>query len=197
MTQINNWILQSFDWLFSYVTLSLVITLVIIYFSPLGKVKIGGENAVPLLSKWKWFSITLCTTLATGILFWAVAEPMYHMTSPPTSLDLVANSLETRDFTMATMFMHWSFSPYAIYCVPSLVFALCYYNLNKPFTISSFLVPTIGQKVANKGANIIDAVALFALVAGMASSLGTGILVLSGGIEAQLGWHNGKLMMAG
>lgn len=196
MTKINDWILLHFDWLFSYVTLSLVLTLVFVYFTPLGKIKIGGKGAVPLLSKWRWFSITLCTTLATGILFWAVAEPMYHMAAPPSSLNLVPNTASTRDFTMATMFMHWSFSPYAIYCVPSLVFALCYYNLKQSFTIGTFLAPAIGQKTAHKSANLIDAIALFALVAGMASSLGTGILVLSGGIEAQLGINNGKLMMA-
>lgn len=196
LTAINAWILNHFDWLFSYATLCLLISLVVIYLSPLGKVKIGGAKAVPLLTMWRWFSITLCTTLATGILFWSTAEPMYHVYSPPVSLELVPNSIEARSFTMATMFMHWSFSPYAIFCVPSLVFALCYHNLKKSFTIGSFLAPALGQHAVSKGSNIIDAIALFALVAGMSSSLGTGILVLSGGVEAQIGLTNGKLMMA-
>ena len=196
MTNINQWILSNFDGLFSYSTLSLLITLLIVYCSPLGLVTIGGQKAQPLLTKWRWFSITLCTTLATGILFWAAAEPMYHLYSPPESLDLIAGSVTAQEFTMATLFMHWSFSPYAIYCVPSLVFALCYYNLNSSFTIGSTLAPAIGKSAVALGGNIIDSIALFALVAGMASSLGTGILSLSGGIEATMGIANGKLLMA-
>ncbi|MDC0603072.1 BCCT family transporter [Aliiglaciecola sp.] len=196
MTQINNWILIQFDWLFSYATLCLLLSLIAVYFSPLGKIRIGGSQAEPLLTKWRWFSITLCTTLATGILFWAVAEPMYHVYVPPVSLDLPANSDAVRGFTMATMFMHWSFSPYAIYCVPSLVFALCYHNMNKPFTIGTSLDPAIGEYLVQRGSNVIDSIALFALVAGMSASLGTGILVLSGGIEAELNIENGKFLMA-
>lgn len=196
MTQINNWILIQFDWLFSYATLFLLLSLIVVYFSPLGKIKIGGSAAQPLLSKWRWFSITLCTTLATGILFWSVAEPMYHLYSPPDSLNLLVKTKDVQDFTMATMFMHWSFSPYAIYCVPSLVFALCYHNLNKPFTIGTSLDPAIGKSLVKRGSGVIDSIALFALVAGMSASLGTGILVLSGGIEAELNIPNGKLLMA-
>lgn len=196
MTIINNWILINFEGLFSYSTLILLATLLIVYFSPLGKIKIGGRDAEPLLSKWRWFSITLCTTLATGILFWAVAEPMYHLYTPPESLNLIPGTAVAREFTMATMFMHWSFSPYAIYCVPSLVFALCYYNLNNPFTIGSTLTPAIGKTAVSYGSSVIDSIALFALVTGMASSLGTGILTLSGGIEARLGIPNGKVLMA-
>ncbi len=196
MTSLNDWILRHFDWLFSYATLLLLLSLIIVFFSPLGSIKIGGKEAQPLLSKWRWFSITLCTTIATGILFWAAAEPMYHVHMPPESLDIQANSDEARRFTMATMFMHWSFSPYAIYCVPSLVFALCYYNLNKPFTIGASLSPLLGRFAFSKGGQLIDAISLFALVSGMSASLGAGILILSGGIEAELGINNGKIMMA-
>ncbi|MEM0910750.1 MAG: BCCT family transporter, partial [Pseudomonadota bacterium] len=196
MNNINDWILAHFDWLFSYTTLCLLISLIVVFFSPLGKVKIGGKKAQPVLSKWRWFSITLCTTIATGILFWAAAEPMYHVYAPPASLELVPGSSAAREFTMATMFMHWSFSPYAIYCVPSLVFALCYHNLQKPFTIGASLSPALGKFAFSTGGHLIDALALFALISGMSASLGAGILIISGGIEAELGLSNGKSLMA-
>ena len=195
-TGINAWILAKFSWLFSLSTFCLLASLLVVFFSPLGKVRIGGVEAKPLLSKWRWFSITLCTTIATGILFWSTAEPIYHLYAPPESLDLAANSSEARQFAMATMFMHWSFTPYAIYCVPSLVFALCYYNLNKPFSIGSSLSLVFGKHAHGKGGQFVDAIALFALVAGMAASLGAGILVLGGGIESVTGIANSKTVMA-
>lgn len=195
-TQINDWILSKFAWLFSLSSFFLLVTLIVTYFSPLGKIRIGGADAKPLLSKWRWFSITLCTTIATGILFWGTAEPMFHLYQPPESLGIVPQSTEAIQFTMATMFMHWSFTPYAIYCLPGLVFALVYYNLQLPFSIGSTLSPIFGSWVQGRKGQVIDAIALFALVAGMASSLGTGILVLSGGVESVFGISSNKTVMA-
>lgn len=195
-TNINDWILDTFDDLFSWASFIMLVTLVLVFFSPLSKVKIGGQDATPLLSKWRWFAITLCTTIATGILFWSAAEPMYHAYAPPESLNLESNSAQAKAFAMGTMFMHWSFTPYAIYCVPSLVFALCFYNLKRSFSIGASLSPALGNGVEHQGGKIVDAIALFSLVAGMAASLGTGILILGGGVESVTGVTNSKTVMA-
>ena len=95
---INVFILQHFDWLFSWSTLSFLLILIITYFSPLAKIRIGGKEAKPLLTRWQWFSITLCTTIATGILFWGIAEPLFHVYSP--ALDAIENK---KTFAMSTM----------------------------------------------------------------------------------------------
>lgn len=71
---LNQWILTHFDGLFSWATFGCLLLVAGVYFSPLARVRIGGPEAVPLLSKWRWFSVTLCTTIATGILFWGCAE---------------------------------------------------------------------------------------------------------------------------
>lgn len=192
---INSWILDRFSWLFSLGTLVMVGTCVWVYFSPLGQVRIGGEQAKPLLSKWRWFSIALCTTVAIGILFWATAEPMYHLHSPPSSSGLTAGSSQAATFAMSTMFLHWSFTPYAIYSIPALMFALAYYNLKLPFSLGSALSPILGDKVRGKSGQVIDAIALYALVAGMAASLGTGVLTLAGGLDNMLSVGTGPVVL--
>ena len=63
------------------------------------------------------------------------------------------------------------------------MFAFAYYNMKKPFSLGSTLTPLFGDWATGKGGNIIDAVCLYALVAGMAAALGTGILMLAGGME--------------
>ncbi|MDH2433641.1 BCCT family transporter [Pokkaliibacter sp. MBI-7] len=194
--QLNTLILNTFSWLFSLGSLYLLVLAVAVYFSPLGKIRIGGENATPLLSKWRWFSITLCTTLAVGVLFWTTAEPLYHLYSPPESLGLTANSSDARLFAMSTMFLHWSFTPYAIYTVPALVFALAFYNRRLTFSISSMLRPLFRNDMPAWLINLVDAIALFALVAGMASSLGTGALTLSGGASQYIGGDTSPLRLA-
>ena len=80
---INNFIINKFGWLFSGGTFLMFLTCVVLYFHPISKTKIGGEGAIPILNKWNWFSIVLCTTIATGIIFWGTAEPIFHILTPP------------------------------------------------------------------------------------------------------------------
>lgn len=192
---INDWILSKFGWLFTWAAFSFIIILAIVYFSPIGKVKIGGAQAMPLVNKWKWFSIALCTTIATGILFWGCAEPLYHLNAPPAGLGVESNSAEAATFSMSTMFMHWSFTPYAIYTVSGLSFALSYYNYNRPFRISTLLYPLFGKMEKEGGRAILDILCLYALVAGMAASLGAGIFALMGGLEIIFGVNKSNFMI--
>ncbi|WP_251977979.1 BCCT family transporter [Salinicola avicenniae] len=191
---LNSAILDNFSWLFSLGSVYLLVLAVIVYFSPLGQIRIGGPDATPLLSRLRWFSITLCTTLAVGVLFWTTAEPLYHFMGPPASSGLEAGSGDAMRFAMSTMFLHWSFTPYAIYAVPALIFALAFYNLRLRFSISSMLEPILGPRVKRFG-GLIDAISLYALVAGMASSLGTGALTLAGGAGQYLGGETTPLRL--
>lgn len=192
---LNSWVLEHFSWLFSIGTLTMVVTCIWVFFSPLGKVRIGGEHATPLISRWRWFSIALCTTVAIGILFWATAEPMYHLHSPPTSMGLEPGSADAAKFAMSTLFLHWSLTPYAIYTIPALMFALAHYNLGKPFSLGSALSPLFGDRMLSKPGQLIDALALYALVAGMAASLGTGVLTLAGGLDNVFSVGTGPLVL--
>ncbi|WP_038175083.1 BCCT family transporter [Vibrio pacinii] len=194
-TIINDWILNSFDWLFSAGAFFMVITCIAVFISPLGKVVIGGEGAKPLLSKWRWGSITICTTTAAGMLFWATAEPLFHLYSPPTSLAITPGSREAAEFALSTMYMHWTFTPFVIYAVPALSFALAFYNLSQRFSISASLQPILGRRCSHSIGGIVDSIAMFALVAGMASSLGTGALVLASGVSNLTGFTNGSLLL--
>ncbi len=179
----NSWILTYFSSFFSWGVLAFVLLLAIVYFLPFSKQIIGGKEAKPLLSKWKWFSITLCTTIATGILFWGTAEPLFHFHQPPTDLQLNAGSREAATFAMSTMFMHWTISPYAIYTLAALVFSFTFYNLKRPFEVSATLYPLLGKYSCGWIGHVVDIVCLYGLVAGMAASLGAGILTIAGGLQ--------------
>ncbi len=145
--------------------------------------KIGGSSAIPILSRWRWFSITLCTTLATGLLFWGMAEPLYHYNAPPNGL----GDTDLLDFSLATMFMHWSFVPYGIYAVAGLAFALAYYNDKKKFSIHSMISPLIGDVQEERISSVLDTLCLLSIVAGMSASLGAGILAITGGLDRLMG----------
>ncbi|MCP4459923.1 MAG: BCCT family transporter [Cytophagales bacterium] len=180
-TGANQWILDHFDLAFSYTAFFMVVLCLVVAVSPLGKIKIGGEDAVPILTKWRWFSIILCTTIAVGILFWGVSEPLYHITSPPRGHTAAQSPEAAFEFAMSTMFMHWSFTPYAIYAVPALMFAIGYYNRKLPFSLNTMLFSFSSLQRVKAWDRVLNAICLFALVAGMSAALGAGILSLAGG----------------
>jgi choline-glycine betaine transporter len=182
-TAVNDWILRSFGPAFAITSVAFLLLLAGIALSPFGRTVIGGAGAKPLLDRWRWFAVALCTTIATGILFWGVAEPLFHLNEPPKMLGIVPGSDAAAVFAMSTMYLHWTLTPYAIYTVAALAFAILYYNRAEPFSLSSLFVPLIGKRAHGTIGTAIDIVCLFALVAGMAASLGAGILALAGGIE--------------
>ena len=129
----NDWILATFSSLINLAVFGFVLTCIGVVISPLGRVTIGGEGATPILKPWSWFSVTLCTTIATGILIWAMAEPLYHLYDPGgAGRGIEAASASAQHFSMVSLFMHWTISPYAIYTVAAVTFALAYHNLGKP-----------------------------------------------------------------
>ena len=182
----SNWILRHFDWLFSWSCSAFLVLLLVVYLSPLGRTIIGGVGAERLLTPWRWFAVTACTTIATGILFWGIAEPVYHLSAPPP-----AGVGEPAVFALSTLFLHWTLTPYAIYTVGGLLFALGFYNHREPFSLSTLLAPVFGERVHTHGGAAIDAICLFALVSGMAAALGAGSLALQGGLTGYLGGDAG------
>lgn len=192
LNAVTGWILDNFAWAFNLTTLACVVVVIMVYFSPLGKVRIGGRKARPIMSFGNLVWITLCTTIAAGILFWGCAEPMYQMYSPMISEGVQAGSEGAALFAMKTMFLEWTWSPYAIYTVATLIFAFAFYNMRKPYSIGSALIPLCGERIS-KYNNWIDMICLFTLVTGMAASLGTGTMTIAGGIERVLGIKSGPV----
>ena len=196
ITNANSMLMSNFSWAFCLGVLFMLGVVLYLMFSKFGDVRIGGREAAPLLDDKRYFSITLTSIIAIGILFWATSEPLYHLTSPPESLHIAANSPEAAIFSMSTLFMHWGFLPLAIYAIPSIMFAFAYYNMKKPYTLASTLTPIFGDKILGRWAQGIDAVCMYALIAGMAASLGTGVLSIAGGLKYLTGIQTGALMWA-
>lgn len=192
----NKWLMGNFAWAFCLGVLIMLGVVIFVMCSKFGDVRFGGKDAAPMLDDWRYFSITLTSIIAIGILFWATAEPLYHMTDPPKSLNLVKNSPEAAVFAMSTLFIHWGFLPLAIYAVPSIMFAFAYYNMRKPFSIGSTLTPVFGDKVMGKWAQGIDACCMYALIAGMAACLGMGVMSVAGGLNKLTGIQTGALLWA-
>ncbi len=127
--------------------------------SPLGKIRIDGEDATPILSRWNWMAITLTTTFVIGILFWATAEPIYHLTELG-GLGVPAGDQEAEPLRSLRYICIGPLCPYAIYTVPGLAFALAYHNLCLPFSLASPIRAITRKRLLDAVRDALDGFAL-------------------------------------
>lgn len=189
LSAINSWIVGNLGWAASIIALVTTILACVSAFTKFGNVRIGGDKATPDMSTFSWFTIVLTTTMAAGILFWGPGGPIEFFSNPPTELyGIEANTAQSMKFAMEAMFLHWTIVPYAIYTVPSVVFAFMYYNAKKPFSIASEMSPLLGKHAYKpRVMQIIDAITLFSIGAGMSGAIGMAMLNISGGISNMTG----------
>ena len=172
---------QEFGWLFLIIGLVIIVLLAVIFCSKVGSIRFGGEDAVPKYSFWNWFAMSLCGGIAIGIVFWGVAEPITFLAAPNNGIEPF--SPDAVSFAMSQSYFHWTFIPYGMYALATIPIALAVYNYGKNMTISSGLYFLIGDRCDGIFGNIINAVSLFALVGGISTSLGFGLLQIGSGIS--------------
>ena len=79
-------------WFFILSVNIFLILVLYIGFSKYGNIRIGGKEAQPEFSRLSWFAMLFSAGMGIGLVFWSVAEPFTHFTTPP----LIMNGLPLR-----------------------------------------------------------------------------------------------------
>jgi len=195
LSKVTVWSMGFFGAGYELVTVIMFFVCIAICFMPFGRVRIGGSEAKSDLSIFNYFTMCLAMTVATGILFWGALEPIFHVTQPPVSMGIEAGSPQSAIFAMSTIFLHWTFTPYGIYGVPTVMFAFAYYNMKKSFSVASMLSPLISdEKVNGRTGQMVDSIIMFAMVCGVATTLGVGTLMVTGGLSTVFNIPSNKVV---
>lgn len=182
MNSVIGWILEKFAWMLNSVSLTALILVLVAYFSPIHKVRIGGSGAKPIIKYKNYVWIVLCTIMGAGLMLWACAEPMTHIHNPPANITAGPLSGDAILWAMENIFLEWTFTPMAIYALPAVLFGFVFYNMKESFSVGSMLAPIFGHKITSRWRTVIDCVCLFCLCLGMASTLGSGVLLIVEGV---------------
>ena len=179
------WLTTNLDWLFM-ITVNLVcLFCLIIAFSPLGKIRLGGPDATPEYSNITWLAMLFAAGIGIGLLFFGVAEPMYYLQSPP--LGITAGTAEAATAGIAATVFHWGIQGWAVYGVVGLALAFFAYNRGLPLTMRSAFYPIFGDRVWGWPGHVIDTFAIFAGMFGLATSLGLGVQQVTSGLNYLFG----------
>lgn len=181
------WITENLGWLFSIGSIILLIFCLWAGFSKYGKIKLGGPDAKPAMTMFQWFAVSFTSSLAIGVSYWCVAEPMTYFMTPPAFTEVEGGTVEAAVLAMRYAYHHWAFVPFAIYTSAGVTVAFLFYNCGKPFRVSSALAPLFGDKINGSIGNFVDAICIFAMVGGIGTSLGLGAMQIAGGIKYVFG----------
>lgn len=179
-SSITAWITSTLGWYYLILTTVIVFFCVFLIFSPIGKLKLGRPNDKPEFNTVSWFAMLFSAGMGIGLVFYGAAEPIAHFASPPN-----ADPKSTEAFTesLRSTFFHWGFHAWAVYGVVALALAYSQFRKGEPGLLSKTLRPILGDRVDGPIGTLIDVLAVFATVVGVAVSLGMGALQIAGGLH--------------
>ncbi len=178
-----DWISVTFGWFYLLFSLFIIVFIFIIAFSKIGNIKFGGPDAKPEYTMWQWFSMALCGGIGTGILFWAMGEPIFHMATPPVAAGAEPFSREAGIFAVSQTILHWTLAQYAMYSLCGVAIGLMAYNRKKALSVSSVLDPLLPEAYKKPVKNFINTAALFCIAGAVSCSMAAGLMQIGSGLD--------------
>ncbi|WP_375690659.1 BCCT family transporter [Pseudooceanicola sp. LIPI14-2-Ac024] len=200
---------KGFDWFFLTAANIFVIFCLLLIVTPVGKVRLGGAEATPDYTYIGWFAMLFAAGMGIGLMFYGVSEPLSHFSSSYGGVAVGEDGVRTdwapldaaegdehgaMQLGMAATIFHWALHPWAIYAVVALALALFSYNKGLPLTIRSAFYPILGERVWGWWGHVIDILAVFATLFGLATSLGFGATQANAGLNELFGIPVGSTM---
>ncbi len=169
-----------FGWLYVLTMTSLVVFAIWLALSRFGRVKLGQDDEKPEFNTLTWFAMLFSAGMGIGLVFWSVAEPIYHLNTPPPGFN---DGLNQHRYAMAVTIFHWGLHPWALYAVVALALAYFGFRRDMPLSFRSLLHPLFGDLVWGRLGDLIDVLTIVATLVGVATSLGIGAQQVNAGLS--------------
>lgn len=179
-------------WIINLFSLACFLIIMYVMVGKYGNIRIGGEDAVPEFTRFHWIAMTICGSIGTGLLFWAMGEPLYNFFGPPAYAGCDPGTREAAIFSVSQVMWQWSFVEFSLYGACSIAFTVAGYNRHKKLQFSAVLDPIFGHHQWVE--TLIHGVMIFAMVGGCANSMGVGLMQIGAGLESAFGISQSNLI---
>lgn len=180
----TTFMLTSIGWYWLLISTGFLILAAFLALGPYGHVKLGGDDEEPEFSTVSWIAMLFAGGMGAGLIFWGVAEPLYHFRDPP---GMPGETAEAARAAFMLTNLHWGLHAWSIYGVCAMVIAYFTFRKKKKPLISTpieALFPGVGGRRLGQIANVLG---VFAVVFGLAGSLTMGTLQIRAGLGELLG----------
>ena len=179
----QGWIVANLGWFYMLAIGIFVAFAIIVALSSWGSIRLGRDDDEPEFGLLSWFAMLFSAGMGVGLVFYGVAEPLnYTTTAPKPGWDV--EGVEASGLAMAQTFLHWGLHPWAAYAVIGLAIAYAMHRRGRPVSIRWALEPIFGDRVKGWVGDVIDVLAIFGTVFGIATSLGLGAQQIAAGMQA-------------
>jgi len=184
------WVVANLGWFYLVAGNFFLLFVVVLALSRYGKLRLGKEDERPEFSRFAWFAMLFQAGMGPALIFWGVAEPLAHYSSPPFGLAR-PGTVEAAQLGMQYTYFHWTFHPWAMYAIVGLVVGYFSFRRDEPGLISPVFRPLFGDRVDGPLGKTIDVMAVIAVLFGVAVALGQAGLQLTAGLGETFGTPTG------
>lgn len=170
--------------------LGIFITSIYMAFSKYGSIKLGKKDEKPLYSFFSWGAMMFTSGLAADILFYSLCEWILY------AGESHINELgSTQDWASTMPLFHWGPTVWSFYAVLAACFGfMLHVRGGFKQKYSEAIRPLLGNRVDGFSGRVIDIIAVFALIAGTATTFSLATPLLSASIANLLGIRNDKIL---
>ncbi len=134
--------------------------------SEYGSIVLGNRGEKPKYSFFAWGSMMFTAGLAADILFYSFSEWVLYAVDPH-----IAELGSIQDWASVYPVFHWSLIPWSFYLVLAVAFGfMLHVRKRERHRYSEACRPVLGKRTDGFGGRIIDLLAVFALLAGTATT---------------------------
>lgn len=175
-------VIADLGWSFVFSSAGFLVFALFLAMSRSGKIRLGQDDERPEFRTASWICMMFSVGMGIGLMFWGVAEPIYHFAGPPHG-QAEPRTLEAALVAMKYSYFHWALHPWAIYAVVGLAIAYFTFRQGKSNLISAAFTPILGEAASGPIGKAIDVLALIATLFGTATSLGLGAQQINSGMN--------------
>lgn len=182
---LQTWTTASFGAWYIYVTAFFTITCLGLALWPrTGRLVLGQPGDEPEFSQFTWLSMMFGAGIGVGMLTYSTAEPIFHFTTNPETIQGISTSLDPDNVRNAYKWalLHYGLTPWACYGVIGIALGYLNYAKGLPLTIRSGLQPIFGDSMSGWIGHMVDIAAILATLIGLGVTIGYGVSQFSAGL---------------
>ena len=159
------WAGKWFGSFYIFLITATIVFVVLLALSRYGQVRLGPDNSTPDFSTFSWAAMLFAAGIGTGIMFFAIAEPVAQYVHPPTG---EGGTIEAARHAVVLAIFHYGISGWGVYAVMGMAMAYFAYRRRDALAVRSTLRPLLGARVDGWIGDVVDTAALVGGVFGIA-----------------------------
>ena len=193
LNAIHTFLGTSFGWYYLVIGLGVFLISLAVAFSPLGTIRLGKPEERPQYGFWSWGAMIFTCGLAADILFYSLCEWIYYAQEP-----YILEKGALKEWAPAYSLFHWGPIPWSFYAVLAACFGFMLHvrGVGKQ-KYSEACRPILGAYTDRAPGKLIDLLAVFALIAGTATTFSVATPLLSAALSALTGFPESKYLTIG